>query len=418
MRKLQVEEELTVIQKGSEEIITREELKEKLIAARKEGRGLKIKWGADPTAPDLHLGHMVVLRKLKDFQDLGHEVIFLIGDFTATIGDPSGKTETRPPLSEKEVKDNARTYTEQVFKILDREKTKVVYNSSWLKDISLRDFLNLASLQSVSRMLERNEFQERIKTGKDIRISEFLYPLLQAYDSVVLDADVEIGATEQKFNLLMGRVIQKRMGKDPQVVITLPILEGLDGKRKMSKSFGNYIGINEPPEEIFGKIMSIPDEIMFKYYLLLTPLSQKEIEELKRKVEEGKLHPKEVKENLAFMLTSFLHSEKEAEKAKADFQAKHKPHLSWEERIKDLHIEEVRLDTQDLRQGKIWICRLIALCKAASSNSEAARLIQQGAVEIEGKKIRDKAKEIPIQDNRSFLLRVGKRRVYRVLPPT
>ncbi len=417
MKKLRVEEELTVIQKGSEEIINREELKEKLVRVRKEGRGLKVKWGADPTAPDLHLGHMVVLRKLRDFQDLGHEVIFLIGDFTATIGDPSGKTETRPPLSEKEVKDNARTYTEQVFKILDREKTRVVYNSSWLKNISLRDFLILSSLQSVSRMLERNEFQERLRAGKDIRISEFLYPLLQAYDSVVLEADVEIGATEQKFNLLMGRVIQKRMGKEPQVVITLPVLEGLDGKRKMSKSFGNYIGINEPPEEIFGKVMSIPDEIMFKYYLLLTPLSRKEIEGLKKKVEEGRLHPKEVKENLAFMLTSFLHSEKEAEQAKTDFQAKHKPNLSWEERIKDLHIEEVRLNERDLRQGKIWICRLITLCRAASSNSEAARLVQQGAVEIDGEKITDKASEIPIRAPHSFLLRVGKRRIYRILPP-
>ena len=418
MGELTVEEELRIIKKGSQEIITLEELEGKLIKARKEGRGLKVKWGADPTAPDLHLGHMVVLRKLRDFQELGHEVIFLIGDFTATIGDPSGRIETRPPLSEEQVRENARTYTEQVFKILDREKTKVVYNSSWLKKIPLRDFLNLSSLQSVSRMLERNEFQERLRTGKDIRVSEFLYPLLQAYDSVVLKADVEIGATEQKFNLLMGRLIQKRMGEEEQIVITLPLLEGLDGKRKMSKSFGNYIGINEPPEEIYGKIMSIPDELMFKYYLLLTPFSEKEVEELKRKIEKGSLHPKEVKENLAFILTSFLHSEKEAEKAKADFLAKHKPHLTWEERIKNLHVKEIQLNTKDLRDGKIWICRLITLTGGASSNSEAARLVQHGAVEIDGNKITDKTKEIAVKENSSFLLRVGKRRVYRILPPS
>ena len=409
---ISIEEEIKRIKKGTEEIITVEELEEKL----KKGRKLKIKWGADPTAPDLHLGHMVILRKLKDFQELGHEVIFLIGDFTATIGDPSGRIEARPFLSEEKVRENAITYSEQVFKILDRKKTKVVYNSSWLKNLNLKEFLTLSSLQSVSRMLERNEFQERIKKEEDIRISEFLYPLIQAYDSVMLKSDVEVGATEQKFNLLMGRTVQKRMGIEPQVVITLPILEGTDGKRKMSKSFGNYIGINELPEEIFGKIMSIPDELMFKYYLLLTHFSQKEVDELKKGIEKGTVHPKEVKENLAFTLVNLLYSREDAEKAKKDFYAKHKPGLKWEERIENLKIKEVKLKKEDLVEGKIWMPRLITLTGATRSNSEARRLVKQEAVEIDGEKFFDEKKEIFIE--KPFTLRIGKRKIFRIIPPS
>ena len=414
MEKLKPEEQLKVIKEGVEEIIQEDELLDKLTRAYQENRPLKIKWGADPTAPDLHLGHMVVLRKLKDFQELGHEVIFLIGDFTATIGDPSGRTESRPPLSEEQVKENAKTYQEQVFKILDREKTRVVYNSSWLKNMNLKNFLELASLQTVSRMLERNEFEIRLKTGKDIRITEFLYPLLQAYDSVVLEADVEVGATEQKFNLIMGRVIQKRFSQEPQVVLTLPVLEGLDGKRKMSKSYGNYVGINENPEDMFGKLMSIPDELIFKYFLLLTPHKKEEIEKMKKEMEEGKKHPKDLKEQLAFTLVSLLHSEEKAKKARDTFWAKHKPGLTWEERLKGVEPQEAVVREKDLKDGKIWMCRLLTLIGATTSNSEAGRLILQGGVYLEGERITDKNLEIDVKEIAPFHIRVGKRKIFRI----
>ena len=411
---MDVEKELAKIKKGVEEIIQEEELLTRLKKSRQEGRPLKIKWGADPTAPDLHLGHMVILRKLKDFQELGHEVIFLIGDFTATIGDPSGRTETRPALSEEEVRENARTYQEQVFRILDKTRTRVVYNSSWLKGMKLKKFLELASLHTVSRMLERDEFQERMRRGREIRITEFLYPLLQAYDSVVLQADVEVGATEQKFNLLMGRLLQRRFGQEPQVVITLPVLEGLDGKRKMSKSLGNYIGISEPPEEIFGKIMSLPDELILKYFLLLTSLEEKEVQEKRISLEEGRMHPKELKEELALTLINILYSSEDADRARKTFWAKHKPGLDWEERKKGIEPIKVSVKKEELREGKIWICRLLTLIGATSSNSEASRLIQQGGVYLEGERIKDKNLELDLREISPFHIQVGKRRIYLV----
>ena len=411
---MDVKKEILLIKRGTEKIIREEELEKKLIKSHKEGKPLKIKWGADPTAPDLHLGHAVILKKLREFQDLGHQVIFLIGDFTATIGDPSGRDEARPVLSEEEVKRNALTYQDQVFKILDRKKTKVVYNSSWLKDMRLKNFLEMASLHTVSRILERDEFQRRLSTGKEIRLTEFLYPLLQAYDSVVLGADVEIGATEQMFNLLMGRTLQRRYGQEGQVVITLPVLEGLDGTRKMSKSFGNYIGLNEPPEEIFGKVMSIPDELMFKYYLLLTSLSEEEVEELERGVKEEKYHPMEIKERLASLIVEELHSCQEAKEAKKIFYARHKPGIRWEERVKGWKPVEVVIPLLEYPKGKIWICRLLSTIGAARSNSEARRLIEQGAVEIEGVRVKDPSSEISLKKGEPFLLRVGKRRIYQV----
>jgi tyrosyl-tRNA synthetase len=291
----QVKEQMTLIQRGSVEILVEEELKNKLKRSVKTGKPLRIKAGFDPTAPDLHLGHTVLIQKLKHFQDLGHQVIFLIGDFTGMIGDPTGKSETRPHLSREEVEENARTYRDQIFKILTPEKTEIVLNSAWLSKMSPEAFIQLSGKMTVARMLERDDFQKRYKANQPIGIHEFLYPLIQGYDSVALKADVEIGGTDQKFNLLVGREIQKEWGQEPQVVLTMPLLEGLDGVQKMSKSLGNYIGIEEPPGEIFGKVMSVSDDLMWRYYELLSDRSLKDVAGLKKSVSEGDLHPMEAK---------------------------------------------------------------------------------------------------------------------------
>jgi len=407
---MNLKEEWAIIKRSTEEIIPEEALLEKL----KESKPLKIKWGADPTAPDIHLGHTVVLRKLKDFQDLGHEVIFLIGDFTARIGDPSGKEESRPMLSSKEIEENAKTYQEQVFKILDRKKTRVVYNSHWLENMAMQDFLKLSSMQSVARMLERNEFKERLKKGKDIRILEFIYPLLQGYDSVALEADVEIGATEQKFNLLMGRTIQRRYGQKGQVVITMPVLEGLDGKEKMSKSLGNYVGVTEPPEEIYGKLMSIPDDLILRYFTLLTSLEEKEIQKIKADLKDKKVNPKTLKERLASIIVENFHDQASAGKAKEVFDAKHKPGQSLEERLKTIQPEEKEIPSTSLKEGKIWICKLLTAVGATPSNAEARRLIQQGAVQLNEEKITDSNLDLPLPQKSTVLLKVGKRKYYKI----
>lgn len=404
--------QLEIIRRNTEEIIPEGELLKKLKKSSKTKKPLKIKWGADPSAPDIHLGHMVVLRKLRELQDLGHTVLFIIGDFTARIGDPSGKNATRPPLSVKEIEKNSATYKEQVFKILDKQKTKIVYNSSWLSDMSFEDIMQLLALQSVSQTLQRNEFKERMKKGKDIRLLEFVYPLFQGYDSVALKADIEIGATEQKFNLLMGRTMQKRYEQEPQVVITLPVLEGLDGKQKMSKSLGNYIGISEKPEDIYAKTMSIPDKLIVRYFKLLTSMQPEEVKEIERELK--RKNPKLIKEKLAFMIVEGLYSKKYAKEAKKVFDAKHSPGKSLEERIKHIKPKIQRISVSELKNGKIWICKLLTTLGVTPSNSEARRLIEQSAIYIDNEKVTNPKAEIPLSQQTSILLKVGKRKYYEV----
>lgn len=388
-----IDEALSVICRGTDEVLIKEDLIRKL----KEGRPLRVKLGCDPTAPDLHLGHTVVLNKLKQFQDLGHEVIFLIGDFTGMIGDPSGKNETRPPLTKDEVKENALTYQNQVFKILDRQKTRVVYNSEWMEKLTPTDLIKLASTYTVARMLERDDFHKRYHSGQAIAIHEFLYPLLQGYDSYSIKADVELGGTDQKFNLLMGRELQKHYGQEPQVIITTPLLPGLDGVRKMSKSLNNYIGIDEPPEQIFGKIMSLSDETMWLYFNLLSFKTWQEIERLREEVAGGK-NPRDVKFLLAKELTARFHSEGAAQKAHHNFVAQFQKGKLPDD-IPKLNV---------LVGEGMLLSVLIRTINFASSNSEARRLIRSGAVRIDGKKIQDE--HLLLQSKGVITLQVGKLR--------
>lgn len=390
-----VEEQLKLIQRGTDEIISIPELKDKLSA----GRPLIVKAGFDPSAPDIHLGHTVLLRKMMHFQQLGHDVRFLIGDFTGRIGDPSGRSKTRKQLSVEEIKENAATYKKQIFKILDKKKTKVVFNSSWCSKLGTEGIFDLTSRYTVARMLERDDFTNRYKNNSPISILEFLYPLLQGYDSVVMKADVELGGTDQKFNLLVGRDLQRSFGGAPQVVITMPILEGLDGVDKMSKSLNNYVGINEPPEEMFGKIMSASDDLMWRYYELLT---DKDHEEIKKNVEEGKEHPKEVKADLAKEIVAEYHGAEAAEKAKVGFDS-----VFAKKEVPE-NIQEFSFDKEN-----IGIIDLIKELKFASSGSEARRLITQNAVSIEGEKINDVKTEIKL-DKAGKTLKVGKRKFAKI----
>jgi len=390
-----VEEQLHLIRRGVEEIIPETELAEKL----KEGRPLRIKAGFDPTAPDLHLGHTVLINKLRQFQQLGHEVIFLIGDFTAMIGDPTGKSATRPPLSPEQVKENARTYTEQVFKILDPDKTRVVFNSEWMNDLSAADLIRLAGTTTVARMLERNDFEERYRSGSPIAIHEFLYPLLQGYDSVVLDADVELGGTDQKFNLLMGRHLQQHFGKKPQVTLTMPILEGLDGKQKMSKSLGNYIGIQDAPNEMFGKVMSISDELMWRYFELLSFRPMEEIEQFRQAVAEGE-NPRNIKIKLAMELVARFHDEAAAQAALRDFETRFSKNAIPDD------MPEVSV------QGPLPLANLLKEAGLVASTSEGHRMVKQGAVKKDGEKLSDSREVVP--SGTEGVYQVGKRRFARV----
>ncbi|MGO8735720.1 MAG: tyrosine--tRNA ligase [Terriglobia bacterium] len=366
-----LDEQLAYLTKGADETIRVEELKAKLERAAKTGKPLRVKAGFDPTAPDIHLGHTVLIRKLKHFQDLGHTVIFLIGDFTAMIGDPSGRNVTRPPLTPEEIAANAETYKKQVFKILNPHKTVVDFNNRWHGKLTGRDWITLCSKYTVARMLERDEFSKRMKEQQPISMHELLYPLSQAYDSVALEADVELGGTDQKFNLLVGRDIQPEYGQEPQVIMTMPILEGLDGVQKMSKSLGNYVGINEPPAEMFGKLMSISDEMMWRYYLLLTDLTPAAIDEIKNSVASGKSHPLEIKKSLARSIITDFHSADAAVQAQKDFEAKF--------HSKGVDPNAPRLD----RVGAV--CRFdtflvdLGSCK---SKSDAQRQIKAGAVSL------------------------------------
>ena len=390
--------QLALLLRGVEEIVPKKEFHKKL----EEKRSLRVKLGFDPTAPDLHLGHTVILNKLKLFQDLGHQVIFLIGDFTGLVGDPSGVNETRPVLTEKEIKENAKTYERQVFKILDKKKTEIRFNSEWMNKFSPEDFIRLSSVQTVARMLERDDFSKRYSAQKPISIHEFLYPLLQGYDSVALDADIELGGTDQKFNLLLGREVQKFYGKEPQVAFTLPLLEGLDGVKKMSKSLDNYIAIEDDPDEMFGKIMSISDDLMWRYFELLSFRDEEEITELKKSQKEGS-NPRDIKFLLAEEIVNRFHGEGSGNSSKEEFQSRFQ---------KGNNPSDIKEITIKLEEKLITLAKVLKEAEMVPSTSEALRLIKQGAVRIEGKKILDSKHEINL--NSSLLYQVGKRKFSKI----
>jgi len=399
-----VEEQIALIERGAVDFHSREDLIRKLARSLETGVPLTIKAGFDPTAPDLHLGHTVLIQKLRHFQMLGHQVIFLIGDFTGLIGDPTGKSDTRPPLTRKDVERNAETYKEQVFKILDPEKTKVQFNSTWLGQLSSYEMIRLASELTVARMLERDDFKKRFESNRPISIHEFLYPLIQGYDSVAMKADVELGGTDQLFNLLMGRDLQRSRGQEPQVVLTMPLLEGLDGVNKMSKSLGNYIGISEPPDSVFGKVMSISDNLMFRYYELLSDLSMADIVVLKDKIVAGQLHPKAAKIQLAKELVTRFHSKAAADIAEHNFEQVFTRH-----EIPD-DIEEVRVV---IAEPEVWVPKLLLEAGLVKSTSDGRRMIQQHAVSIDGEKVEDSNAVVPTQGE--LLFKVGKRRFCKVM---
>src|SRR5262245_11937334 len=401
-----IEEQFEYLRKGAVEIIREEELKAKIAKAATTGKPLRVKAGFDPTAPDLHLGHTVLLRKLKHFQDLGHTVIFMIGDFTGLIGDPSGRNVTRKQLSKDEVLANAETYKQQVFKILDSKKTVLDFNSRWMSAMSTEDFVRLASRYTVARMLERDDFANRLKNNQPISIHEMLYPLVQGYDSVALQADVELGGTDQKFNLLVGRELQKEYGQEPQIVLTMPILEGLDGVQKMSKSLNNYIGIQEAPKEMFGKVMSIPDALMYRYYELCTDWPVSKIDVLRQQISEGRKHPKEAKVELAKSIIRDFHSDREAKNAEEEFNRIFQLGLV-PENIEEKHFEA--------RPEKIRLSKLIAQLDLASSVTEANRLIEQEAVSLNEQKVSSVKADLDLAQPGTYILKVGKRRFLRLI---
>ena len=418
-----VAEQLAYLKKGVAEIIPEAELAAKLEKSLKTGKPLRVYLGVDPTAPDIHLGHTVVLRKLKHFQDLGHTAIFLIGDFSAMIGDPTGVSETRPPLTREQVDANAKTYLEQVYKILDREKTEVRYNSEWLGKMSAEDTVRLCSHYRLARMLEREDFRSRLDKGQPISVHELLYPLLTAMDAVKLQSDVEFGATEQKFNLLVHREIQGEYGLPGQAILTMPILVGLDGSRKMSKSLGNYVGITEAPGEIFGKIMSIPDELMWSYYELVTDRAPQEITALKQEVASGKLHPMDAKMRLAQEVIAAFHGKDAARKAAENFQRVFRERLAPEE------MQEIRLTRRSdgflvtqTRDAALQVIsaspkwpQLLKYLSQAESISEAARIVEQGGLEINGKVVKNPTAKLDTTKDASYDVRVGKRKFLRII---
>ena len=392
---IDIQSQLEVIRRGAVEILPEEELITKL----KKGRPLRVKTGFDPTAPDLHLGHTVLIQKMKQFQDLGHEVIFLIGDFTGMIGDPSGKSETRKQLTLGEVAKNAETYKEQIFKILDSRKTIIEFNHSWMEKMDAVSIIGLAAKSTVARMLEREDFKQRYQKQQSISIHEFLYPLIQGYDSVALKADIELGGTDQRFNLLMGREVQREYGQDPQVVLTMPLLEGLDGFQKMSKSLGNYVGISETADNIFGKVMSISDDLMWRYYELLSEKDLTEIRSLRSQVDGGSRHPMDVKKMLAAELVARFHGPAAADAARNYFETR------FQKKTTPTEIHQ-RFSAPE----PIWICRLMVdVLKFAKSTSEARRLIAQGAVKVDGRVISDV--NFHFQDKLHQVLEVGKNRI-------
>lgn len=394
-----IDEEFQRLIAGADSIIPEDELKKKL----KEGRPLRVKLGIDPTAPEIHLGFVVVLRKLRQFQDLGHIAVLIVGDFTARIGDPSGRSKTRPPLTDKVIKGNIKGYAKQIFKILDEKKTEFRYNSEWLSKLTPSDIVKLASNITVARLLERDDFEKRYTQQHPIGLHEFLYPLFQAYDSVSVRSDIELGGTDQRWNHLLGRELQKSFGQEPQVVFLMPLLEGLDGKRKMSKSYNNYIGIEEPPREQFGKVMSIPDELILRYFHLCLNYQGEELEEVKQRLEGGE-NPMKLKLDLAEGIVRLYYSEEEAKKTREEFIKV----FSKEETPEDIEIFEVK------KGEKVWIVELLDRAGLVDSRGEARRMIQQGALEIDGEKVTDFTKNISFDDE--AIIRLGKKRFLKLVP--
>jgi tyrosyl-tRNA synthetase len=394
-----------LITRGVVEVLVTEDLEKKIKKSISSGIPLRVKAGFDPTAPDLHLGHTVLIQKLKQFQELGHKVIFLIGDFTGMIGDPSGQSQTRPSLTKQEIMENVKTYEKQIFKLLDPEKTLIEFNAKWLGRMSAEDLIRLSAKYTVARMLERDDFQRRYREQKPISIHEFLYPLLQGYDSVALQADIEIGGTDQKFNLLVARDLQREYGQEPEVVITLPLLEGTDGVHKMSKSLGNYIGIDEPPAEIFGKIMSISDPLMIRYYELLSDIDWSEINRLKEAIDKGQLNPRDAKVQLAKEIVQRFYNHTEAEKAAQEF-----------DRIfKQKELPEIMPEYKWCwDKEKVWIGYVLKDLGITTSTSEALRLIKAGAVSINGKKVLQP--EVELSSSQEYIIKVGKKKFIKILP--
>lgn len=400
------EEQLNIIKRGTVEILVEHELRSKIERSHQTNTPLRIKAGFDPTAPDIHLGHTVLLEKMRQFQELGHRVFFIIGDFTGMIGDPTGRSELRKPLSREDVLKNAETYKQQAFKILDPEKTEIKFNSEWLESMNIMDFARLGATQTVARMLEREDFKKRFENQHDISILEFYYPLLQAYDSVFLKADIEIGGTDQKFNLLMGRTMQKRMGVEEQVVITLPLLEGLDGVNKMSKSLGNYIGITESPKDMFGKVMSISDELMLKYYELLSHVSGDALNKLKSGMKDNSVHPMEAKKSLASELVERYHGKDAAAHAREEFE-----HIFKDKGTPD----DIPVFTFDPSDTEAWLPKIMKLAETAKSTGEAIRLIKQGGVSIDNEKWTEPDKSLKDLPAGEHIVKVGKRRFFRLI---
>jgi tyrosyl-tRNA synthetase len=406
MKKMSLDEQLEYLKKGAVEIIQLQELRERLQQSEKNKKPLKIKVGFDPTAPDIHLGHTVILRKMKHFQDLGHHVIFLIGDFTGLIGDPSGLSKIRKPLTREEINKNAETYKEQFSKILDPRKTIVDFNSRWLGELGSEGFIKLASKYTIARILERDDFTNRMANNQPIAIHEILYPLAQAYDSVFLQCDVEMGGTDQKFNLLVGRDIQREYGLAPQIVLTMPLLEGTDGVEKMSKSLDNYIGIKELPGEIFGKIMSISDSLMWRYYELLTDIPQKEIEKMKEQIDNDTINPRDLKIRLAKMIITDFHSRKDADAAEEEFKRVFSKGELPEE------MEEKKLKCHPEPQ---WLPKLLVNLNLTTSTSQARRLIEQGGVYLDGERMEDTNFELDLSKPKEIIIKVGKRKFCRLI---
>ena len=398
---LTVDEQLAYLKKGTVDLIREEDLRAKLERSATTGKPLRVKLGVDPTSPDIHLGHTVVVRKLKAFQDLGHTAIYLIGDFTAMIGDPSGRNVTRPPLSRDEIEHNAKTYRDQVLKIMDSDKTEFRYNSEWMGKFDAADFIRLAARTTVKQILERDDFEKRMANHQPISLHELLYPLVQGYDSVALEADVELGGTDQKFNLLSGRNLQREYQQEPQVVITAPLLEGLDGVQKMSKSYGNYIGIDEPANEMFGKVMSISDELMWRWYELLTDLSQSEISDLRSQIEAGR-NPRDIKVDLAKLIIKDFHSQADADAAEDEFNRRF-----VQKEIPD------EIDEKTVAAGSHNLAQLLADTGLTASKGEARRLIEQGGVKVNGEKATSANADIEITAD-AVLLQVGKRKFLNV----
>ena len=401
-----IEHQLEVLRRGTAEIIPEDELINKLVKSRREGKPLKAKLGLDPTAPDIHLGHTVVLNKLRQIQDLGHHVILIIGDFTGRIGDPSGRSETRKQLTEAEVLANAETYKEQIFKVLDPNRTQIVFNSEWLGPMTFAQVVELGAKYTLARMLERDDFTKRFKQGLPISIHELFYPLMQGYDSVHLQADIELGGTDQKFNLLVGRALQREYGQEPQIAITMPILEGLDGVQKMSKSLGNYVGVNEAPREMYGKIMSLPDELMLRYFELVTRVPLSEINQIAQGLEQGNLHPRDVKMRLAREIVTMYHGSEAAQAAEAEFRK-----VFQQGELPD-DLPEVLVPAKEITEGRIWIGRLLVVLNLVPSTSEARRLVTQGGVQIDGQRIDDPAANVLLKDGN--VVRAGRRKFARV----